>query len=615
MITSDERLKTEIPISYPIKSEEGIIEPEDPLKLDIPDDELVKVIDKRIEDSKKFFEDKYNLKARRQKNEVYLFGRQIGEKESKNELKSYENRYLDNALYEIETSINPLAFSKLPDLIVTPGNETPESAESAKNISTIVDSDIKKRENRRALEIAFKHLPVYFTGIIKARWDPNKGDYGDYVYDNPHPDNIVVDYTCTTNNADDMNFIAEALPTTVQDVILKFPDKKEEFLKIMRGEGLMVGMEPTWKELATPIKIWEVWFKWHEKQTDEKNEGEIIDGVIWKYKRLILKKMKDPNYDWEGQQKVMDTITGTEVPEGIMYQSMMMGGMPPGVQTETIYNNYFDAPRKPYCCIGDDQWGKIPYDETSRIEQNIYNQQNLDKRGKQINETLDDRGKHVFSKEGGLTPDDIEQMDMNDPNQDILVEGNVGDVHYYIQPARPTPQEFNDLNATRQKMFTLAGATNLNGLMQSDVATTNQIAREADYSRVDDLTEETVNYAAEWMAGWALQFIKLRYTQEHMRKILGSKGEVTFLRLKQDMIEDGMEVVIKASSTDKLKAQKNAMDMANAKLIDPLTFYQDMGLSDPEGRTAKLMMFNTDPMGYIAKYCMGLNNTQQMIGA
>jgi L-fuculose-phosphate aldolase len=41
-------------------------------------------------------------------------------------------------------------------------------------------------------------------------------------------------------------------------------------------------------------------------------------------------------------------------------------------------------------------------------------------------------------------------------------------------------QEFAEIKMARDRMFTLAGATNLNGTLQSDVATSNQIARESE---------------------------------------------------------------------------------------------------------------------------------------
>ena len=49
------------------------------------------------------------------------------------------------------------------------------------------------------------------------------------------------------------------------------------------------------------------------------------------------------------------------------------------------------------------------------------------------------------------------------------------------------------------------------------------------------------------------------------------------------------------------KTQKLANEMASMKMIDPLHYYRDMGLDNPEGRTEDLMMFMSDPASYMAK--------------
>lgn len=624
-------------INYNISSNEGLQEIADPLALDIDDTQLVKIINTRIENSRRFFSSKYNLYERRQKNETYLFGRQIATQEAKHLLKIYEARYLDNALYEIEASLKPLAMNKLPDLIVTPNNETPEAKDSAQSISDIVDADIKKRMNRVVLGIAFKHLPVYFTGIIKARWNPELGKYGDYQFEVVHPDMVDIDHTCPTNNADDMDFVSQILPMSVQEAIMRFPSAKDKLFTELKKDGIIQGQDTfSQKDLASEIKIREVWFKWYKRsdtgqvvssQLDTTLEPGIkweqIRGVMWKYEDTILKKMKNPNYDYEGDEQVFtyddpaDASSKRKLSDFETNLAMMTGQTPDNMAIEKTYNNYFQMPRVPFFFMGYDQWHKIAYDETSRIEQNLMNQTNLDTRGKQIQETLAERGKHVFSKDGGLNPEDIEKMDMNDPNQDILVEGDVRAVHEFIAPQRPTPQEFQDMDSTRSRMYGVAGSEAIRGQVQSQVATTNQIAREADFTRADDLVEDTINAASEWIAQWAMQFIKLRYTEEHMRKLLGQKGTVTFIKLKNDMIEDGMEVLIKASGTDKLKAQNNAMEMAKLQLTDPLTFFEDMGLSDPEGRAAKLLDFlagaGTGYATYITKYLQDMPDTPSLV--
>lgn len=596
----------------PETSKEGLFSPPlDPLALEIEDSELVKIINKRIKQSRDFYRNEFDLYNRRQTNEIYYFGRQTIEKDKAHLMKDYESKFHDNALYEIEATLKPLAMSRLPDLIVTPGNESDEAKLLAQELSKVVDTQIKERENRRVLGMAFKHRSVYFTGIIKVRWDQEKDDY---VFECIHPDMIDVDNTCPTNSADDMEFVAQLVPTTIKETIMRFPMSRQDFIDELEENGIKPGEDQEWDDMATKIRIREVWFTWYKKGKED-DEWERVEGVIWKYKNCILRKMRNPNYDYEGEEryfKLDDDGQKKELqPEDIM-QILATGEKPQGMTKEKVYFNYFRTPRKPYFFFGYDQWGKQPYDETTQFEQNLGNQKALDKRGKQIEETLDNRGHHIWSKESGLKASDIQDMDMNDPDQDVIVDGDVNATHKFIEPERPSAEEFKDMADIRERMYAVAGSNAVRGEVQSDTATTNQIAREADYTRADDLVEDTINSASEWMGDWSMQFIKLRYTKDHFRQLLGVAGDIVFVRLNRNMIREGMLVKMKASGTDKLKAQNNAMDMAKMGMIDPLQFYRDMGISDPEGRTKQLMTWMMDKQTYMMQYVEGLQTSEQL---
>jgi hypothetical protein len=151
-------------------------------------------------------------------------------------------------------------------------------------------------------------------------------------------------------------------------------------------------------------------------------------------------------------------------------------------------------------------------------------------------------------------------------------------------------------------MYALASATSIRGEVQDEAVTNNQIGRESNYTVMDDMVEDTINKAAQWMAGWAMHMIKTRYTKEHFRKILGDKGEWVFLQVHQDFVEDGQSVMIKASGTDKLRKQNNALNLSKMGQIDPLSLYEDMDLDDPEGRTAKMVAFKTDMPLYLSAF-------------
>lgn len=583
-----------------------VIQQQDPLSLNVDDKLLVDVLDKRVEASRSWYKTEKNLYDRQKQNVNFLFGRNILPKK----LKKYESDFMDNVIWEAESSIKPIALSRMPDMIVKPGNNSKEAAATADGITKIVDNDIKRRENRRVLSQAFRHLPVYFTGIIKVRWDPQKGKLGDYVFENVHPDNIVFDHTCTTNNPDDMDFIAEAYPISIKKMLLLFPDKKAEILQALKIPEDKATDE---RELATKVKMWEVWFKWIEE--DGRGGWRNVECTMWKYDKVLLKKQLNPNYDWEGEQ--IERLAGTRMNEGAMREMMLaqMQGIPtPEINTEQVYHNYFKFARKPYILLGYDQWGEMAYDETSRIEQNIWLQKDVNKRGKQITEMADrTRGKHVFSSLSGVTPADIQQLDLSDPEQDLIVPGKVSELYTFIQGPIPSEALFRDKELNKTAIFNKAGVHDTTrGQVTTDTATTSQLAREADYGRIDDLTEETINAAAEEMSRWALQFIKLRYVEQHFIELLGNDGKTVFQRIQRDMIDDGMEVTISASGTDKLLVKREAMEMANLKLIDPLNFYKDMNMSNPEKRTEMLLSFSTNPAEYMSKYVMGLKNVGDM---
>lgn len=635
------------PLERILHDSEWVGEVTDPLTLDIDDTVLYKIIDKRIKASRTFFKSpKYNLYARRKKNETYLLGRQILDKEARQELKIYEARFLDNALYEIEATIKPIAMQQMPDLLISPANEQPDARKTAETLTQVIDTQIKAREMRTTLGIAFKHVPVYFVGVIKAEWNPEKGKYGDGTFRPVHPDYIDVDQTCATPNADDMEFISEITPTTIQQVVMKFPKKRQAFFDALqkKGSGIdafdgqVVGKEDfADADMATPVNIRQVWFKWYEKESDKKILDSIEDvkdemarepgtkwkqirGVIWKFNDCILSKMRNPNYDYVGEEK--DYVypdpqlasSKREVTDAERYISMAFN-MPLNAQTETVYRNYFDMPRQPYYLMTYDQWGKIPYDETSRIEQNLRNQQNMDKRGKSLQEALDHKGKHVFSKESGLEAKDIEKMDMDNPRQDIIVDGDVNKTHAFIPPIPPQPQEFEDLDRTLKRMKDLAGVSAVGGQLQSEVATSNQIGRENNFTVLDDIVENTINPACEWIAQWQMQFIKLRYTEPHMVYLQGQKGKDAFISLKSNMVDQGQEVKIKASGTDKLKAHNEAQQMWQEQAIDPINFYRDMGFDDYVERADAFMTYNLDKNSYYVKFVQGLEDPEQQAQA
>ena len=595
------------PNVIPVKAKEEIIEVKDPLELSEDDVTLVSLVDNYNDKAVGYFS-KIRLKDRQDRNYGYLFGR---EGNNFNQLLNKKSTYSDNILYEIESTLKPLATSKDPDILVYPATETPEQTQSAEQLTLALQHSINTREMKQVKALAFKHLPVYFIGAVKYRWNPEKGKNGDYEFLVVHPQNLVLDNNAKTKNINQMDFIIEYQEVSVQQLIMRFPEKKEGLLNLLMTEKKISSPDGP-GALATKLKIREVWFKYY-KQGDG-GKWTKMSCVLWKYGDIVFKKMKNPNWDWNGETNFFSYKDKIR-PEAMM-ESMTSGEAIPGMNSQQIFHNYFDEPEFPYIFIGYDDWNTMIYDETSRIEQLIRLQENIDTRGNQIKKMLNRAmGKHIFSTEANLKADDIEEMNWENMDQAIIVDGDVNKTHAMAAAEQPSVAMVNDYGSTRQIMFQKAHVNAVTGALQSNTATSNQIAREANFTYADDLVDATINFMSEQMARAIMQMIKLRYTEEHFVRLIGKEGKAVFQRLHRDMIQDGMEVTITASGVDKLQRQNQAMDMAKLQLIDPLTFYEDIGTKNAPERTKRLLTFLSAPEQYMAEYAMGLDSTQKQADA
>lgn len=578
-----------------------------PFTLELDDDLIIEVVRKRQAQYDDYINE-YDVVERRRRNKDYLAGKQI----DFNQLKPYQTRYIDNLLYEAESSIKPIAMSRMPDLLAKPGQDNPDSKDTAKNITDIINNDIKKRDNRKKYGVCHKQLPLFFTACMKGFWNPVKEDYDFTVI---HPDNIIFDPFCPSNDVDDMEFFGHWQEMTVKKVVMQFPNKANDLYEAL---GFEDGDENKESKMATRIKVLELWFDWPKETRDEEtgeSKYEMISGVIWKYKNVVLAKMKNPYWDWEGKKKLFTLEMGKkrELTEDEI-RSKLFGESDLQTQEQTIYHNYLPRPSKPFYLWGYDQLGEHPLDYTSRIEQVLLQQDNVNKRGRQITEMNERaKGKGVFNSHG-LPKENAEDLDMDDMTQDVIVDGNVNEMFSMINYPPAPPQVFKEQEQERNKVFQKMGVNDTTrGVRTADETMGGrQLLREADYGKIDDLVEDTINACAEWQAQWILQFIKLFYTKDHLKRLLGADGETTFVRINQDSIDDGLEVTVSASGVDKMQKKREAVEMVKMKLIDPLTFYMDMGLSDPVGRTEKLLTFMSAPELYLQKFVQK-QDTQGMV--
>src|SRR3990167_10584130 len=123
----------------------------DPLSLDIKDEIFTKVLKARREESKNWFNSELDMEERIKRNLKYAAGKTVNTKD----LKDYEGKWQDSVIWESEQQICAIAFSKMPDIIVKPGKEGEESQKTSEDVSKVIDTDLKRRERREGLQMAF----------------------------------------------------------------------------------------------------------------------------------------------------------------------------------------------------------------------------------------------------------------------------------------------------------------------------------------------------------------------------------------------------------------------------------------------------------------------------
>lgn len=579
-----------------IRLQDTIIQESDPLTLDLTDDEFIDVINQKLEDSVSYYQKK-RLFERQEKNLQYYLGLQF----KPEDIPTYEVPYVENIVYEGIRRIKPIATSRLPDLTVKPGTLDPQSHKNAQTLTDLFNTDINRRENRKLLGLAHVHEQLFFYAVIKARWNTEAGNEGNYEFLNIHPNNIVWDHTCKTNNADDMQFVAESAEFTLKEICMMFPKKKKEFLKYLGIEQ----SEQTEKKMASKYKVWEVWFHWYKEVTEGK--WEKINAVVWKYGSFVLGKMKNPYYDYEGKPHLFSKEVrekGLPSEEELFEQLFGQGGQQP----DMIYYNYFKRPRKPYFFMVYEPLGTDPIDATNRVEQILYFQDHINKEGKQI-VGMNERsaGKPVFNSDA-LDKKTVESIDWQNYRQAISV--NADDItkvftHISMDPA--PAQLYNSKQQDRSIGFEMMGVGATARGVQQDSDTTlgqSQMFREQDFGFIDDLVEETINEAAEWMSEWSMQFIRLFYTKSHMVDAVGKDGEALYLSVTQDLVQDGMSVVVSASGVDKMMRKRLAIQNMQMGVGDLLSYYEDTEQPNPKERAYRAFLMKASPMQYMQQYLM-----------
>lgn len=385
--------------------------------------------------------------------------------------------------------------------------------------------EVKYRMQQK-LQCLTRHWFIFRIGVLKYRWDWQRG----FVTENIIPKLVGFDKRART--MEDCEYWWEELEDTVENLKARFPKKEKEINNV-------VGSQATPK---TKVKYLEFW-------------GGNAEWVVWKLKQVILEKLKNPNYDYADEK-----------------------------------NNIFKKPRFPYIILTvfNLQDDTSLYDSTSLIEEAAPAQDGVNQLEQQILD-LNEGQKRVWVI-SGETMSEAKAQDLVNKTGDYLVyldrkapASGIGQV----QSGKPDASLYNNLTHLLSEIDNIIGihSTTRGERAQQETWGGRQLLMSSDYGRLDLIVRNVESVMEEWFNAY-LHVLKVFQIEE---EVLRSGSER--IEIKPEEIPSDIYVTIKQGSTlptDDMSKMKNAIQLAQSDMIDPLTLFEEMGYPNAEKRVQDL---------------------------
>ena len=547
------------------RKEEGAIGAEAVVDLNVSDAELRALLNYKLRTSEAYWEEKpRDLTKARERATKYWTGRY----QEDMDFFGHEFPYVDNRIFMSLETIIPIALTRPPEPSVSPAKDNDASKQLADDIKNILLAKYEEMGLRGKFRMALRHLLLFRQGILKYRWNEDLGDNGDFEVHWVRPQKIVIDKNAVAGEMP--GFIAEFMEDTIEGIVRKFPNKKAEIWKkfhIVRG---------TQKQLSQRVGYYEMWFDCVDK------DGEPQQGVCWKCDEIILDKMKNPNWDYEGDE-------------------------------DGTYHNHLPNPKIPYVFLNHLNLGRSFIDDIALAEVAFPLQKVIDKRGQQIVQNADAANSGwVFNKEFISKPE--AQKLTGAFNEKVVGDGDVRGGAMRLPPPTLPAYVIEDKFDARNEIDNLLGthSTTRGERGKKETLGGRMLLKEADTGRIGDIVNSAIEPAAENLYNGLVQLMKVFYVKEHFVKYLGDDGEQTFLSFDRDKIEDGVEIRVKSGTTmpaDKTRERVEALELAKSGLIDPLTLFEKLDHVNPKEEAKRMVLYNIDPMVYL-KEILGVEGGQ-----
>lgn len=497
-----------------------------------------------------------------------------------------KSKVRDNRSFlSMESVISALTGRPSPPNVI-PTNGKLESGQISVDLEDLFLESYKTLRIKRKMRRGLRWLLLSRIVVLKIIWDNDIDNFNVAV-----PDPRKVRFHKKATNSTETDFAIEEIDTTVSKLMERFPDQKKDIIKQIGGkeEDILVNnIEVTYKE---------AW---------------IGDWVIYKFRQKILKKEKNPYWDWEGVYFTKNELRVFEEAELPQERKKLLGAARGVRETRhkkaNRYQNYlanhFDKPRHPYIFASMLEVEERPIGETSLMEQVNPLQKNVNQRKRQIANnasTAQGRWKVDTKHVEGKTKGEFQAM-KSDPEGIIYGDGVGNGVT--IESGRDLPSIVkDDLILSIQAIDAIFGTqpTFRGEGGDRETATGRALLREQSYQRLVELIDIVDDIHGE-IYNWWLQLIKVRYTEAHYTKILGRDRALRIIETMQDDISDGIDVQVipgQIMPKNRVYRAERALEGVKNEFMIPLTYFEEAEFDNPMETAKQLEMYRISPFAVL----------------
>jgi len=545
---------------------------------ELNDKQLCKLIDNRYKSSETVWdtiEKTYNTNLKIYQNEPDYLAK-LPVKKSK----VRANRIFVN----METVINSL-ISNPPKPLILAGRDTPEAKALSIRQEKFFQNKYDERNVKETIRKGLRNLYFGRLMVLKPFWNAKLNDFD--VRAIP-PKNVRFAKTATCEEESD--FAIEDITDNLAAVIKRFPKKKADILKKagLKEEADILIQNPE-------IKYQEAW---------------ISDYVIFKYENIILKKIRNPYFDWDGvlitpeENMVLQSNETTNIERRNILSSAKaeqeVRRMPQqeGLENPIIYSaymfNHFNHPRKPYIISTIFNNEKSPIGQTDMITQSAPLQENIDETKRDI--TANAKLVNGIIKVDSTVMDKADAQRMRFETEGIVWgKGAVQGVQRETGPALPAFVVENMQDSRREIDDIMAASSAFKGIREGQETRGGRLALiDQSFLRLNELVQ-IIDYTNEELFNWFYQLAKVNYTEHHYSKSLGSTAATEILTLIQDDFEDGSEIRMLSGKTlpeDRQFKYEQAQNDFEKGLLSPVDYFEVAGYESPAEKAKNRVIYD-----------------------